>query len=704
MPHTSKNGTEFTGIPADFEPFANLDAWRKRRDEREAREREARRLLYRSTADGPASLRESPAQSRGTGLQVGPGLTFTNDQVGDRAASDGPNTAASRGRVFDPADLPDVARQSAAPPTVADDPTPAQADFFESQGGRDPGEEEEDRPGGRGPLVLTDEGSSDTLIGPDGTVKADLTPPTFFVKGWAGGEPKPVRSGSFYDQDDRVRDYDGGGFIQDNRPAPRSVYGRLVSVLTDTLGQAPNADTVRLVAHLWTVGALRHADADAYTPIPWQVLARDVPGADMESLILSGVLDMAPHTYASDGGGRCREWAGSAVVADALDDAMASARPGEPSVNLMTGRPRRGRRPGNKRHDDNGNRYPPQVTAGMDAIPNGVVNVTALRAHLDTLKATADAADGAERGRAKLRWRNDALCFEWMRARGLSPTDVPGIYTYPQAWDAQTAGRIMPRDGGGAQSLSRAGKVACYEGIADVLNYDLRSSQMRILQAELDRLGIGCEWLDRYLADPNAKQTHADACGVPVDSWKVCALAAVMGGAAGVPKHFELKPVTRYVGGVETTTEKPVCAAMQALDDAMGREAAREAWPRVRAELGPLLDAVRQWHRHLREWTDENATDGRGGRFVTNAVGARRDVSELSKGELPRKVAAHVLQGLESFYVHTLATLGDRYGFRVVSNEHDGLVTLGTVPEAAIQEARQACAMPYVELVEKPFL
>lgn len=589
-------------------------------------------------------------------------------------------------------------------PSSEDSPTKGEANpnAFAGREREDPqGEEREGRK--RGPLVLTDCPAPDTRNASGDADKADSPPSAFFVKGAARRDETPVRSGAFYADDDRVAAYDGGGFVQDNYPVPRSVYAALVAVLTAALGRAPHADEARLVAHVWLVGALRYADADTFCPVPWQVLARDVPEADVDALVTGGVLDMAPHTYASEGTGRCREWAVSEGVARALDGALASAALGEPFVNLFTGRARRGRKVANRRYDDNRNPYPSPVTAAMDAIPYGIVNLPALKAHLVALASAADAAETDDgRLRARARWRNDALCLAWIESRGLTRTDVPGVYTYPHAWDMQSGGRIQPVKSGGAQSLSRAGKAACYAGVADVLNYDLRSSQPRILKAELDALGIECEWLAAYLAD-DAKRVYAARVGCSVDAWKAAFMAAIMGGDAGVPKAFEVKPVTRFVRGEEVTTWKPVCEAMKVLTRELGEDGARAVWPKLRGELDELLRAIGRWHRYLKAWADENATDGRGGRYVTNAVGARLNVSALSARERPRKVAAHLLQGREALFVHSLAVQGDANGFRVVSHEHDGVVALGTIPEAAIQQARDTAAMPYAEFVLKPF-
>ena len=66
-------------------------------------------------------------------------------------------------------------------------------------------------------------------------------------------------------------------------------------------------------------------------------------------------------------------------------------------------------------------------------------------------------------------------------------------------------------------------------------------------------------------------------------------------------------------------------------------------------------------------------------------------------------MAAHLLQGREALYIHTLTTLAPKYGFEVISNEHDGLVTIGEIPKAAQAEARRKSGVRRTVLAEKPF-
>ena len=50
-----------------------------------------------------------------------------------------------------------------------------------------------------------------------------------------------------------------------------------------------------------------------------------------------------------------------------------------------------------------------------------------------------------------------------------------------------------------------------------------------------------------------------------------------------------------------------------------------------------------------------------------------------------------------------LSIRAPEYGFEVISNEHDGLVTIGEIPKAAQAEARRKSGVRRTVLARKPF-
>ena len=69
-----------------------------------------------------------------------------------------------------------------------------------------------------------------------------------------------------------------------------------------------------------------------------------------------------------------------------------------------------------------------------------------------------------------------------------------------------------------------------------------------------------------------------------------------------------------------------------------------------------------------------------------------------------RRAAAFILQGQEAAYVHRLTALSTDYGFTPISNQHDGLVTIGEVPFEAQEQARGQSGFRYARLEEKSIL
>lgn len=221
-----------------------------------------------------------------------------------------------------------------------------------------------------------------------------------------------------------------------------------------------------------------------------------------------------------------------------------------------------------------------------------------------------------------------------------------------------------------------------------IYNKDLRASQPSILTALLREAELDPSWLVAYAADSGAKQRAAAFIGVPVGVWKTAFLAMLMG--AGVPS------LAQVVSGVRGRGK-----AVEAIRDAVGDEAFGDTYSRFLAHTEPLRAVLAEWHTwladvYLPEHAVRNNADGK--HYLTNEVGAKMAVEDLAEGgeawQLKARLAAFLLQGREVAFIHTLAASGERYGFEVLSHEHDGLVVLGEVPDEAVAAAAEAARMP----------
>ncbi len=425
-----------------------------------------------------------------------------------------------------------------------------------------------------------------------------------------------------------------------------------------------------------------------------------------------------------------------------------------PVVNLFSGRAANPV-PTTKQHDENGNKHPELYREGMAELRYGRVNQQAVLRYLADAQADVDEAQaewedaGGERFAAlevrewmarhvarggkehdrraadylgaweaehgnphtpeylayrKLRngLVNDRSCWTGILAQHPEPTETPGISRYKLNYEFQASGRAGHVKGG-AQSCRKEMKVAIYEGVPDVRNYDLVGSQPNFLIElfeEANEMGGGglserpldAAWMECYVNDPDGKHRLAEQIGIEVGTWKSVLCALMMGATLPV------NPADSKGDLVKTLREDPACQTVAEF---------RAVWERLCAEMRPFYGELRRWH----EWLDEvfaprraSGGNGNGGHYVLNAVGGKFYPKEHRKPhERQAKLAAFMLQGKERAFVLSLLRLAPKFGFEPISDEHDGLVVIGEIPEAAVEEAKQNSGVQRARLIEKPF-
>ncbi|HEX8387230.1 MAG TPA: hypothetical protein VF576_13650, partial [Rubricoccaceae bacterium] len=182
-----------------------------------------------------------------------------------------------------------------------------------------------------------------------------------------------------------------------------------------------------------------------------------------------------------------------------------------------------------------------------------------------------------------------------------------------------------------------------------------------------------------------------------VSTWKTALNAMLMGARVPSPKQ------ARRSGG----------EVVEGIRAAVPPAAFAATYGRFVDHTAELRAVLAEWHRWLVDvYVPENAAlnnvDGK--RYVTNEAGAKVAVEDLAEGgrpwQLRARLAAFLLQGREAALVHTLAASAGKYGFEVLSHEHDGLVVLGEIPVEAVEAAARAARVPMelVDLDTKPFV
>ena len=87
---------------------------------------------------------------------------------------------------------------------------------------------------------------------------------------------------------------------------------------------------------------------------------------------------------------------------------------------------------------------------------------------------------------------------------------------------------------------------------------------------------------------------------------------------------------------------------------------------------------------------------------LVNLMGLEIKLENLPQKKPYKKIAAHILQGTEAYFIQELTLLAPKYGYYPYANEHDGLVVLGEIPAMAEEEARAITELHFMRLEEKP--
>ena len=237
-------------------------------------------------------------------------------------------------------------------------------------------------------------------------------------------------------------------------------------------------------------------------------------------------------------------------------------------------------------------------------------------------------------------------------------------------------------------------------GQTNVYNYDLKGAHQAIAAAF-------CEALD---LDPDPVRSFDRAALMArVEITKKEAKAVLYGtfNGAYLPASMKAAAATEYA--MDSTLSVPAVARRAATRQRVDPEVIYGA---LRPSLEPVRETMRELvRRYAGRYADQHATYGRGGRYLQNASGIRLNLQavDIEDHEGRAALACHLLQGTEAAIGHELARLQEQYGYRVVSHEHDGVVTEGRIPPAAVREAlrrvseRAGVDLTALALVLKPY-
>jgi hypothetical protein len=335
--------------------------------------------------------------------------------------------------------------------------------------------------------------------------------------------------------------------------------------------------------------------------------------------------------------------------------------------------------------DFNGNKYSPLITSALKNISRGSFNI---RNIMDYLR---------EQPQENPRTINDINCLLSLFNKDATFEDDFNL-EYRAVYTPKFGGRIYELDGG-TQSMSRQARFNLMNDTPNFYNYDLKSSQVYSLMDLFEEANVSISWLENYLDQP--KQVFADRCNLSVDAWKACLMSLIMGAKVPSNKQLEYSSLCSRKAIYNTIREESESDA----------EAVRKLIA-FSHEVKDLDKQIKQLQDYLlNDKVAKNKYFANGKIYITNSVGSTFCISDYwslkdkkykDLEELKRKLTAFYLQGYEAcfiFYIHQLAEI---YDYKVVGNYHDGVTTIGEIPQEAIEDARLASGNKYAHLEIKP--
>jgi len=209
--------------------------------------------------------------------------------------------------------------------------------------------------------------------------------------------------------------------------------------------------------------------------------------------------------------------------------------------------------------------------------------------------------------------------------------------------------------GGGIQALKRDIRQALLQPELDaghLFNYDIKKCQAFGMEQLFKHLQQDTACLDHILDSTRFSELCSEL-GVPEDLLKTAIYAGVWNGSLEVYRY-----------GREN---KGFTAVAAEFVEKLGKESGVTALAKVRDRLAPLTRQIKM------------ATE-----VLSMPLGA-------------------FLTQLEQSYIHAIVVLCERAGIRVVSLQHDGIMTNKPIPEELMKEAAELSGFTRARLVEKAF-
>jgi hypothetical protein len=278
------------------------------------------------------------------------------------------------------------------------------------------------------------------------------------------------------------------------------------------------------------------------------------------------------------------------------------------------------------------------------SIPTGVMNLEGVIGYIDR-KST----------QARVDW--DYLMTELSYVLGCwhdrtNWDEGTGVLTYRQSYHtSDIGGRVYAKSGDAL--VSRALKKIWFD-LPDVHNYDIKAAHVASF-SQLYPTEFGQNWVK----DEGFRGSIAQEIGVSVGVLKIAVLSLTYGG--------ELR-----TGAYRKKGDDVFCTIFQAFVDDVGYDRALLAMEKFKGLTSEYITALNQWHSEIKKQPKK---------WQRNALGM------VTTETNPKTLASHYLQGKEQEAIRWISSLHNqsRNGYRVISNQYDGVAAVGMIPDVIIE-------------------
>ncbi len=247
-------------------------------------------------------------------------------------------------------------------------------------------------------------------------------------------------------------------------------------------------------------------------------------------------------------------------------------------------------------------------------------------------------------------------------------------------------GRIFESEGLGSTGLKSSLKRYSYQQVSEITgikvhNYDLRASQVSAILHYADLHGYNLPHLSSYVSDKTIRGKLADEVGIRVGLLKTLILIKMFGGDNKYSEYAKASyPVTIMKYGYSQEDVKGII-------------------DRFNNVCQNILAEIDIWFNDLMLISLDHLS--------LNGLEYSNGVTVVKKSFLAgdkSRQSAYMLQGLEALFILHLINISrmKSYSYYFLSYEFDGLISLGAIPQSAIDEATKLSGFNRAILEEKP--